>query len=110
MFYHFLAPEGGPNPTWEENSTEKKTDLDEMPHYHLGLHCLPKFPVFKGLMMLLFEPNEQDTLPWVSRFPPSNTCYTRFSNLIAFPPGDNLPLDSLPVQSPQQKVLRLHLV
>ena len=24
MFYHFLAPEGGP-PAWEENSTEKIT-------------------------------------------------------------------------------------
>ena len=26
MFYHFLAPEGG-HPTWEENSTEKYTNM-----------------------------------------------------------------------------------
>ena len=27
-------------------------DPDEMLHYHLGLHCLPKYPVFNGLTNL----------------------------------------------------------
>ena len=45
------------------NSVDPDEMRDEMPHYHLGLHCLQKypfsgFPVFKGLgsklLLLIF--------------------------------------------------------